>query len=165
MRRPCLAQGSAGLGLWRCFLPIWNLAPKLKSQLTWTLGTVWHLGRWNGGESKPYKPCSLCTSNILCQILEKLCNILRTDSLAEVLQWLLNARTKGETVNPELSLSSETRNVPMPQVFPLGFAKIMLQYYYPSISVSESYTFSWTQGSLAMAPNLVCSKLNFFGLC
>lgn len=40
--------------------------------------------------------CSLCNSTILCQILARLCNILRTDSLAEVRQWLLHASSKGE---------------------------------------------------------------------
>uniref|UniRef100_A0A287BKN7 Chromosome 8 C4orf17 homolog n=4 Tax=Sus scrofa TaxID=9823 RepID=A0A287BKN7_PIG len=43
------------------------------------------------------KDNTICIPNYLDQeikILEKLCYILRTDSLAEVLQWLLNARTK-----------------------------------------------------------------------
>ncbi|KAM9699702.1 uncharacterized protein C4orf17 homolog isoform 2-T2 [Dama dama] len=43
------------------------------------------------------KENTICIPNYLDQeikILEKLCNILRTDSLAEVLQWLLHANSK-----------------------------------------------------------------------
>lgn len=85
--------------------------------------TEWHLGRWDSGESKGnfisllWFICSLSNSNILYQILAKLCNILRTDSLAEVLQWLLHASSKGKVkitiCEHWANLLSETRNVPI----------------------------------------------------
>ena len=119
------------------FFPIWNLASKLKSPLTWILCTELHLGRQDCGESKGNLiNCSLCNPNILCQILEKLCNILRTDSLAEVLQWLLHASSKGEIMYLWILSSiygQKLGNVPMSEVFYLGFAKIMLQFYFPSV--------------------------------
>lgn len=126
---------------WRCFVKIplciiWNLAPKLNPNwFNWASCTEWHLGRRDCGKSKGNLVavrfiCSPCNSNIFCQILAKLCNILHTDSLAEVLQWLLHASSKGEI---KISIC---KHWGMCQY--LKFSTLASQYDFPSVWVSES---------------------------
>ncbi|EHA98820.1 hypothetical protein GW7_10351 [Heterocephalus glaber] len=66
------------------------------------------------------KEKTVCIPNYLEQeikILAKLCDILHTDSLAEVLQWLLHASTKGAEHKPPLYLRSSKMKISATEYF------------------------------------------------
>ncbi|ELK23262.1 hypothetical protein MDA_GLEAN10016946 [Myotis davidii] len=66
------------------------------------------------------KESTICIPNYLDQeikILAKLCNILHTDSLAEVLQWLLHASSKEAEHKPAMFIRRNKMTIPVTEYF------------------------------------------------
>lgn len=109
----------------------------------------------------------LCNLTVLCQILAKLCDILHTDSLGEVLQWLLHASTKGEIKINICRYRAQVivRNWESAKILEFWNNVALL---FPTVSASESCSpiypticmqvIQWTQ-------NTACLKLNSLEWC